>query len=112
MKNTHAIFDLKPSKEWNILIDETGSQFKKDETVEKDQLGKFVALLLPKETSLPPLPINWHAVNHRDEIPEVISRINHSVCGIVGLSVDQMASLRGDLWDSCLRTLIDLILRL
>ena len=109
----HLIFEMKPSSVWNIFIDETGDYFKNDKTKhEKQLLGKMVALLLPGINSLPELPSGWHAVEHKGQVPMVISRLKDTDCGILGLSVNELASLKGDLWDICLRTLIDLILRL
>lgn len=113
---SQKISDMKPSRFWDILIDETGSDFKHSEkaTVHETS-GKFVALLIPvdEEERLPPLKEGWHAVKTSfQELTKVINCLHNSNCGIMGIRVSDLPKLQGDLWSVCLRRLIDLILLL
>jgi tetratricopeptide (TPR) repeat protein len=111
---SQKISDLKPSRFWDILIDETGSKFKNTKQASSQEfLGKFVALLVPMEEHLPPLKEGWHAVKSSfPELSKVIGKLHNSNCGIVGISVTDLPKLQGDLWSVCLRKLIDLVLLL
>lgn len=107
------IGDLEPASKWSILIDDTGSIFKNIKGERKDgPLGKLVALLIPNYEELPPLPIGWHATELRYEtgnITSVLRNICMHQCGIVGISVENLPSMQGDLWSLCILRLAELI---
>jgi hypothetical protein len=83
---------LKPSKKWQIVIDETGSHFNKDDmlglTPGDIKIGKVVALAIPQEVTLPKLTDNFHAVDCTDRaVEEAISTILSNNVGVFGFSM-------------------------
>lgn len=87
---------LSPSKSWQLLIDETGSEFASERVTFSDQdrrLGKVVGLALPVGLHLPRLSVGFHAVH---ESPELVDRcvadLLSSSIGIFGFSVKDDAS--------------------
>ena len=106
--------NLPPSKNWTVLIDEAGDAFMPGATDNLDSLrGRIAAVIVPEDyCQLPDLPPDFHARNlkKQDIVPEVVERIINSPCGVLGISVDAVHSLGGELWYVGVETLIDLIL--
>lgn len=108
---------IAPQPTWQLLIDETGSEFgieagqlsKQDRT-----LGRFVGLLLPADGGgLAPLAAGWHAVDQGiDEIDQVVQAILDAPVGILGITVQQLPEAPGERWAFGIIRLVDLVLRL
>lgn len=83
---------LKPSKSWQVVIDETGSHFNPEDMdgvgAEDTKVGKLVALVIPEEVSLALLSKNFHAVNETDQdVESAISTLLNNPVGIFGYSM-------------------------
>lgn len=83
---------LKPSKKWQILIDETGSHFNPDDMEglkpSDKKIGKVIALAIPQGVNLPKLPNKFHAIDETDKkVENVISTLLTSEVGIFGYSM-------------------------
>ncbi len=111
----NALPSLKPSPSWTVLIDETGSDFSSHATGKT--CGRMVALFVPRETMLPDLPKNWHAVDvgleGRNGILDVVERIKTSQCGILGIPVTILPDTTvADQWFSCIEDILAMSLRI
>ncbi|MDO4569713.1 MAG: hypothetical protein Q4D38_04965 [Planctomycetia bacterium] len=108
--------NLSPAKKWTVLIDETGKYFTQDvfsNQIKEFEKGKCVALLVPEGCELPQLPTKWHAVDaSQAEIEKNVETLLKSTCGILGISAEGLQPMNGDVWFSCIESLLDLILRL
>ena len=85
----NALCTLSPSAEWGIYIDETGSIFDEGELFQTDQykIGKMVALAIPQNESLEPLP-EFHSTDRpSSEVDQVLQRILDARVGVLGFSV-------------------------
>ena len=106
-----------PQPTWQLLIDETGSEFgieagqlsKQDRT-----LGRFVGLLLPADGGgLAPLAAGWHAIDQGiDEIDRVVQAILDAPVAVLGITVQQLPEAPGERWAFGIIRLVDLVLRL
>ncbi|MEA3641657.1 MAG: hypothetical protein VBE63_17190 [Lamprobacter sp.] len=108
---------LEPQSAWQLLIDETGSEFGAEagRLSERDRtLGRFVGLLLPATGhGLASLPTGWHAVDQGiDEIDRVVQGILDAPVGVIGITVQQLPQAPGERWAFGVIRLIDLVLRL
>ncbi|NLY14996.1 MAG: CRISPR-associated protein Csx16 [Gammaproteobacteria bacterium] len=83
----------KPCGQWDIYIDETGSNFSADAKTlnESDTtLGRIIALALPQSSKLQPLDSKTHAVDlSHSKIQDLLRDITHSKCGILGATLKQ-----------------------
>ena len=100
-----------PSPKWTVLIDETGSCFQHGG---QGKPGKLVALAIPEgNQQLPPLPPSWHAIKmNLEEIDRIVQRVLDADCGVLGLCIDSLPPLEGELWVAGLCELMDWTLRL
>lgn len=110
---------LSPRPAWQLLIDETGTEFGPAATTlpTADRcLGRFVGLLLPATESdhgLKPLSTGWHAVDRTiDDIDQVIQAILDAPVGVLGITVQQLPAAPGERWAFGVIRLVDLALRL
>ena len=108
------IATLPPAKKWSILIDETGSVFSSNaQNSKRSDRGRIVAIVVPNYCKLPELPATYHSVNMSfDTIQKVVDTITKSPCGVLGISLNALHSLSGELWYVGIETLLDTILRL
>lgn len=108
------IATLPPAKKWTILIDETGSDFSSTaQNSQRSNRGKIVAIVVPNYCKLPELSATYHSVNKSFEtIQKVVDTITQSPCGVLGISLNALHSLNGELWYVGIETLLDTILRL
>lgn len=108
------IATLPPAKKWTVLIDETGSDFSVAAQNKSDsRRGRIVAVVIPDYCELPELPATYHSVNKSFEtIQKVVDTITQSPCGVLGISLNALHSLNGELWYVGVETLLDTILRL
>ena len=115
--NIHPNFiaTLPPSKKWTILIDETGSDFSSNaQNADNSSRGRIVGVVIPMDyCNLPGLPVEYHAVKESySTIQDTVSNIIKSPCGVLGITLNGLHSLKGDLWYVGIETLLDTILRL
>lgn len=120
--NPFALQNLLPSRNWTVLIDETGKLFDVKAvgtgTVDEPLRGKVVALLIPKGSSLPRLSGGDHATN--DSEADVESRLKkvfstHPRCGILGITLEGMPKVHSavvNYWYTAIERCFDLVLRL
>lgn len=103
-----SIRALTPSNEWDIYIDETGTQFSTDARLlnETDStLGRIIALILPQPNNLAPLNQSIHAVDLAlEEIQSLLLNIMQSNAGILGATLKQ--DLLSDNWIAAIQQLI------
>jgi tetratricopeptide (TPR) repeat protein len=100
------------SSEWEILIDETGSEFGESAGMSGTKQGKFVAIAIPKGVELDPLVEGWHAVScDNAEIDRVMSTILTSSVGVLGIRVADLPSTPGERWMDGVALLVDWLLR-
>ncbi len=90
-RHPQSLLAVKPSQQWTILIDETGTVFTADaenmNESDKD-LGRIIALAMPQNHKLPDLDNKTHAVDlNHNKIQELIGTIVNSPCGILGASL-------------------------
>lgn len=113
VNHPNAITGLSPSQKWEILFDETGSQFN-NAYLQGTKTGKVVALLVPEyaHDRLPDLE-NWHAVDKGlQQIKEVVDNILKSQCGLIGIDIASLNTIDSEQWFAGIETLLDFILRL
>ena len=112
----YLLSNLKPSRYWRIMVDETGDVFDRqifEQGISKRRKGKFVAIAIPEENDLPRIT-SFHAT---DSGTAAIAGIMfdllqaQSPCGIIGVTLDSMLNLPMNYWYNGLERLIDLILR-
>ncbi len=108
---------LAPQPAWQLLIDETGSQFgiKANEMATSDRtLGRMLGLLIPQQGHrLPPLKSGWHAVDQTiGAIDRTIQAVLDASVGVLGITVQQLPDAPGERWAFCVIRLLDLVLRL
>ena len=110
----NSILNLKPSKKWVIVSDETGTKFGNDAFAEKDGDGRYAFVLIPKEAQLPKLKPGWHAVDEKDprSILKVAEDLHRSGCGILGIPVRGFSPDNRQLWYACIEALLDITVRL
>lgn len=109
----NSILRLPPSRRWTIATDDTGSLFDNDAFSGGGKPGKYVCVLIPDGSALPPLQPGWHAVEKGPEtILEVAEDLERSGCGILGIPVRALHPTNRPLWEPCLEVLVDLALRL
>lgn len=98
---------LKPAQEWDIYIDETGSNFSlsAENLNETDSnLGRIVALALPAGHKLAPLKQATHGVDlTHAKIETLLKAITSNSCGVLGASLKQ--DLRNTSWMSAINQL-------
>lgn len=101
---------LAPCPHWQLLIDESGSDF---ETA--SGRGRFVGLLVPAEGhGIAPLPEGWHACECEDpaEIDAAIQQVLDAPCGVIGFPVSALPPASGERWYDGVRAIVDWVLRL
>ncbi len=116
-QHPNSVRHLPPSQQWQILIDETGSEFSSIEselTTNDSTLGRVVALVLRHGTQLKPLPKNFHA---KDSPPKYVDQVleellnKHKQVGIFGFTVNDPLAF-GGYWISHIQRLIRWVLYL
>lgn len=109
----NSILNLEPARKWVIVADETGSQFDSEAFTSPQQVGRYVFVLIPDYANISPLPLGWHAVDENlSSIVNAAESLKESKCGILGIPVRGLYQTNGNLWYSCVETLLDLTLRL
>ena len=110
----NSILNLKPSKKWVIVSDETGTNFGNDAFVKEDKAGRYAFVLIPEAARLPKLNPGWHAVDEKDlqSILKVAENLHQSDCGILGVPVRGLSPDNRQLWYACIETLLDITVRL
>jgi hypothetical protein len=97
-QHPNSIRRLAPARNWQILIDETGSEFASDGDAtslsEHDRrLGKVVALAMPEGFKLPELPTGFHATHApTEEVDSALQALLEAPVGIFGFSIKDQAS--------------------
>ena len=109
----NSILNLKPARKWVIVSDDTGKCFGSEAFTSPQQVGRYVFVLIPDCAKIPPLPLGWHAVDESmSSIVNAADSLKESGCGIIGISVRGLYQTNGNLWYSCIETLLDITLRL
>ena len=97
---------------YTLYIDEAGERFDA-ETAHVVLGGKIVALLLPPQTELPPLPHNYHATQTKfPDLHSQLADLLKTECGIFGMAVDSMPAVTSGGWYSLLKQVICWAMRL
>ena len=116
--HANDIRGLSPGTRWELLLDETGSDFTntaQSRSDKKGELGRMVGLLVPAVgVPLAKLPKGWHATEVKDpqEISRVVQNILDGRCGVFGLSVKSLHLTRGDRWAQLAQAVIEWVVRL
>ena len=109
----NSILNLKPSKKWVIVSDETGTNFGNDAFAEPSKAGRYAFVLIPESAQLPKLNPGWHAVDKDlQSVLNVAKDLHQSGCGILGIPVRGLSPDNRQLWYACIETLLDLTVRL
>lgn len=112
----NSLRHLPTHHDWQILIDETGSEFdnSKHLHVHDTKLGRMVALAIPvNKVNLPALNNNFHATNESDAtLDETIKTLLDNPVGIVGITVNDALLGKNSRWFSGIYLLMRLVLRL
>lgn len=105
---------LPPAKKWTVLVDDTGKVFSKEaQNSRNNTRGRLVGVIVPDYCELPDLKAGFHAVDEPFEaVKDVVQTVLKSPCGVLGISVDAIHALDGELWYVGIETLLDMILRL
>lgn len=91
-----AIGALKPCEAWDLLIDESGSEYGSQPS--EISAGKIVGILVPTSTDLPDLP-DFHAVSETPErVDQVLQELIGREIGIFGISVRDIPHSKGERW--------------
>lgn len=116
--DTHpnSLRHLTPHHHWQILIDETGSEFNNSKhlSISDKTLGRMVALAIPVgKVSLPALKKDFHAINESNTILDTtIQNLLSNPVGIVGITVNDDLLGKSSRWFSGIYMLMRLVLRL
>lgn len=112
----NSLRHLAPHTHWQILIDETGSEFDRPESlsIRARDLGRLVALALPVGVhGLAALKPNFHSCNELAEaVDEAIGRLLQAPVGIVGLTVKDQLAGGSPRWFTSIYYLMHLVMRL
>lgn len=108
----NSVQHLQPATSWDILIDETG-KFDATSTeagYNSPELGRVVALVVPRDVKLDPLPPRFHATDQKVAINDsVASHLLDKPVGIFGFTRKEEVT-QGGSWFSQVRTLIQWVL--
>lgn len=121
-RNPFFLKNLISSRQWTVLIDETGDLFdasaiEPGRTAETKR-GKMVAVLVPQGSSLPRLDGGEHAADDKkDDVEERLGKLfaTHPRCGILGITLEGMPKVSAaavNYWYEALERCFDLVLRL
>lgn len=120
--NPFALRNLLPSRNWTVLIDETGKLFDVKAvgtgTVDEPLRGKVVALLVPEGSSLPRLSGGDHATKDtKDDVESRLEKVlsTHPRCGILGVTLEGLPKVHSaavNYWYTAIERCFDLVLRL
>lgn len=101
---------------WEIVIDETGTEFEQAEDLSIDDysLGRYVALAIPQgRAKLDKLPETFHAAEEKPELlDKVINNILSQSVGVLGITAKDPLSFNRPRWFSGVYRLLQLALRL
>lgn len=106
---------LKPQPFWQVLIDETGSQFGDealDTNLNNPQLGRVVALAVPGKQNILPEIGNYHATESSHERNDaVVQSLLAAPVGILGFTVKDQGIMQAYSWLSAIHTLCRWVVR-
>ena len=112
----NSLRHLPAHSHWEIVIDETGTEFEQAEelSVNDHNLGRYVALIIPKDKAkLMPLPSAFHAAEESSTLlDKVIDDILRQPVGVLGITAKDPLSFARPRWFSGMYRLLQLILRL
>lgn len=113
----NSLRHLTPHHQWDILIDETGTNFDAptQSNMQDRALGKLVALAIPVGTvSLPPLKTDFHAADEEDQqlVDQAIAQLLQHPVGVLGLTIKDQLIEQSPQWLSAVHRLIRVVLRL
>jgi hypothetical protein len=111
----NSLRHLPAHSQWQILIDETGSDFAgKSLGIHDTQLGRVVALALPVGlATLPPLAKGFHSTEELSStLDNVLQTLVNASVGIVGITVKDNMVGDAPSWFSSIYTLVRLVMRL
>lgn len=119
-KNQHhpnSLRHLPPHHQWQILIDETGSEFSdKSLGIRDTQLGRVVALALPvgkANAALPTLAKGFHSNQESPTtLDSVLRTLVNTPVGIIGITVKDNMTGAAPRWFSSIYALVRLVMRL
>ena len=101
---------------WEIVIDETGTEFEQAEdlSINDHSLGRYVALAIPQgRAKLDKLPETFHAAEEKPELlDKVINNILSQPVGVLGITAKDPLSFNRPRWFSGVYRLLQLALRL
>ncbi|MEB3223339.1 MAG: hypothetical protein VKS61_14785 [Candidatus Sericytochromatia bacterium] len=101
-----GITGLAPVPGWQLLIDESGKFSGRDNSL-------VVALLVPLDSELPPLPRAWHAKDKRPRaLREAFATLAQHRVGVLGFTLDALAPLPERRWEAAVAALGQWALRL
>jgi hypothetical protein len=105
------ILALKPSARWLVLVDETGANF--HEVGAPGHEGRFVAVVVPEETTLQSLGRDFHASAMRDaDLDAHLQHLLDSEAGILGVTLRDLPATPGERWVDGVLELVDWVVLL
>ena len=112
----NSLRHMAPHTHWQILIDETGSEFDRPENlnIRDRDLGRLVALALPVGMhGLAALKSNFHSCNELAQaVDEAVGRLLRASVGIVGITVKDPLAGGSPRWFTSIYYLMHLVMRL
>ena len=112
----NSIRHLTEHDRWDILIDETGTNFDAptQSNMQDRALGRLVALAIPVgKVSLPPLKNGFHAADEDPQlVDQAISHLLQHPVGVLGLTIKDQLIEQSPQWFSAIHRLIRVVLRL
>lgn len=112
----NSLRHLPQHSNWEIVIDETGTEFEQAEdlSINDHSLGRYVALAIPQgKAKLDRLPETFHAAEEKPELlDKVINNILSQPVGVLGITVKDPLSFNRPRWFSGVYRLLQLVLRL
>ncbi|WP_044414382.1 hypothetical protein [Thiomicrospira microaerophila] len=100
----NSLRHLNPSRQWTVVIDETGSNFNEQAqllSLNDKTLGRVVSLAIPQRAlnNLPPLKAQYHATEASDEENDAVAdSLLKSGAGIFGFTVKDQGLTQRQRW--------------
>lgn len=101
----NSLYELRPSQEWTVVIDETGT-FQNKEGSEDGSNDKIVGVFIPENVELKPLCFHGCENNSFSKLEAPIRYLLDSRCGILGFTVEALGSEPKEPWLTAIKELL------
>lgn len=104
------VLALAPAAHFTLLIDEAGERFS---SAGPGREGRFVSVLVPDTTSLPPLKVGFHSAGESDEtLDAAMQALLDAEVGVLGVTLADLSPTPGERWVDGVLELVDWVLLL